>query len=1234
MFILRWDQLHITIRDNLPSNTYACAFGNTIAFSKKFIRAIEEGLCSKRSLLFIFLHEMVHIAQQTMLSYKLAKEEINSFIIQNRDLLEKEANKIALHILQSGTLKETIKLFFSKSTKKKINLCNKHTYAVQYWMVNGHLAVFLAGEYNEYSEIEKRKDLLKKIDEDLKNSELIKANSSASNAWVDLQASAKSRGIHESFTIDAFEDLYKNIDESSHKIFGTIQKIQTNRSFNKNEKITKPKKDYVIIRTNKNGEILSEISKIDLIAGSSFNDRIFYSNPKFGLEYAFHTDGFLQASHNGSMQFMHSMDCSNGNKVKNLNKIIKWAEFCLDVYNNVKINEKNIQDLQLKEYIESLDNNDLMKEMIYDIMENVNFYKYTFIKDFFGDYIGYNPGIIALGSICHMLQDSFASSHTKRCFNPFLIDDDSAIDTDGTNDTESLSKLNSYKNTITPNEQEKFREVLKNRAMPIILFADYSYQNGDSFGGKHSHADIFIRELNANDDNFTNFYDKTLNASMGRDCTKALIYMALMGYDKTDICNFIRSLYPLSSNNILKTRCGFQYYKEPDVSLNYGYLHYDWELYGNCLEKLLCYNIKESLASRIEVLFFVIKNLKHLISAAIWKLPEKELSSFLENGIILHYNEILLEIDEITILMESFFEKKGNTEKVNKICKGNVASLINLVKQIESLPNIKFEKKVYSNYRTYSFLKDFSAMDGYKSLLEGIKGRLKAIAHGKYLDYEKHIPQHSHFIVDIYTSKDTFAGTDGGITLSINGYILKKKNTKDGKEIYERVYCEIARQQLINPYTAEYNPDNFERGDLNSFQIKSTKECQVDSIDEIELIQKAVTNFDDWLVEKIIITDLHSEKKWYFGGNQWICENGKVKIHSQEKLSYFKIDVYTSDILGAGTDGDVEISIKGKSNTIPFKKLDNSKNNFERGDKDSFEINTKSSIGEINQIIVKQNGSKWHLDKIVITDIITENAWVFLANKEIKKNVPEPFSPLEKGSSYVFDIFTGDKNLSGTDADVYVSIENSSGKIKTKYQKLNNSKNNFETGKKDTFIISTEYSIDDISRIYVKYNGAGSQWHLDKIIATNIKTGKISVFAPNCWIPKNKDYPLSPQKEYSCFTLNIYTSNRPDAGTDANVKISLFGTGDKKIGSTLLNNSHNNFEKGDIDTFTISSPQSIGPLSKIEISHDGSGAGPDWHLNKILISDVISGKHWSFMADRWVKKEDGIITLKPSSANM
>ena len=1213
---MRWSQLRIAVRDMLPPDAYAGAFGRTIVLSKKFALMLKEGNISDFFFRFVILHEIVHVAQQTFLSRIISKEKLSSFIKKNRIYLEKNADEVAFGLMLSGEWDYIIKLYLGYDAAGSVDLCDNDFYTIQYWMVNGAFAVMQAGEINDFSEIEDRKELLNKIDKDLVNSGLVDNNHSLANTWVDLQASAQSQGIHETFTMDAFDELYKKMP-NKHKGYFTI------------EDENNPKKTHVIPFLKTEGSD-DKIERTSLVIGSSFNDRWFYPNIYFGGLYITNLDSFLNATHKGSMQFLHSTDCSYGNKKENLKKICRWTEFCIDVFHNIQVSvtkkeRKNIQEISIEEYIESLPMNDVFRNMFSDLLTTANTYRKMLIKVFFG-YPDWNPGSVAIGSVSHMIQDSFALSHAKRCLDPFLCcpEDDGM---DMIFDEIEKKACNPLAKDLSCAEiNSTFLDCLKKKAMPIIVFTDYTAQKS----GKHSHADIFVRELNADDSQFENFYKKTLNATMARDCTKAFIYMLLKDYSRDEICDFVESLYPLTESSLDVTKSGLQYYKGPKVDSKYGCLKDAWDTYGSNIEKLMCYNVKEGLDSRIEVFLFVVNNLKHLLLCADWKLSAYEFSSYVES-ILYHLTEIIVEIEAITqIIIKEIVDENNTKSKIlefkRHVGKANAFSLQKLINCIEillGLFDLKVEKKIKGAAKIH-YLKEI--INRSRCVLESVKKNIKVLALDSACELneiaDEMKKETSSFVVNIYTTDKLLAGTDADVYISIIGKLG------------------------IIPFTKlDAYGDCFERGGMNTFTIYSKE--SVGNISEIRVKTysdpESTIDKDDWHLDKITIMDSLSAKIWFFSPSCWIEKNHEVSLLAQEEYSCFVLDVFTSDISGAGTNADVFVSIEGENGKcIPYTKLNDDKDNFERCDKDSFRISSKTSIGEISKVRIKQDGSgggsDWHLDKIVITDVVTERKWIFIAECWIEKN-KEVVLSLQDSCGFTLDVYTGNKLYAGTNADVFVSIVGKNGAV-IPYKKINDSKDNFEKGDKDSFTIGAKKHIEEILKIKVRQNGtgAGADWFLEKIVLTNTMSEMTQFFCANCWIEANKEMELFPQEKCSCFKLDFYTRDKLLAGTDADVLASIIGENGKIIPYTKLNDSKNNFESGDRDSFILKADFSIEDIVELKIKLCATKtSAPDWHLDKVIITDEVTEDRWLFLVNDVIGFGEGKkseIVLKPNVSNV
>ncbi len=170
------------------------------------------------------------------------------------------------------------------------------------------------------------------------------------------------------------------------------------------------------------------------------------------------TSIFLASSHTGEMQFLHSMDCSGGDLARNREKMIRWGEFCRDVYEN----RSGIRGRKLYEYLQEMHSvprsaRDLLPSMLlpiccvyaelgncrartqiatYQTRESYENqlceeictalrtpqYRTPFADMTIGEFFGggmksVDPGCVALGMAMHMIEDSFTASHTIRAWN-------------------------------------------------------------------------------------------------------------------------------------------------------------------------------------------------------------------------------------------------------------------------------------------------------------------------------------------------------------------------------------------------------------------------------------------------------------------------------------------------------------------------------------------------------------------------------------------------------------------------------------------------------------------------------------------------------------------------------------------------------------------------------------------------------------------------------------------------
>lgn len=82
----------------------------------------------------------------------------------------------------------------------------------------------------------------------------------------------------------------------------------------------------------------------------------------------------------------------------------------------------------------------------------------------------------------------------------------------------------------------------------------------------------------------------------------------------------------------------------------------------------------------------------------------------------------------------------------------------------------------------------------------------------------------------------------------------------------------------------------------------------------------------------------------------------------------YTICTYTSNFTDAGTDSDVWVKLKGTSGKTTWLELDNSNDNFERGQRDCFYF-VLTNLGTISELFLDVDCDKcWRLDGIGVND--------------------------------------------------------------------------------------------------------------------------------------------------------------------------------------------------------------------------------------------------------------------------
>ncbi|KXZ56858.1 hypothetical protein GPECTOR_1g774 [Gonium pectorale] len=463
--------------------------------------------------------------------------------------------------------------------------------------------------------------------------------------------------------------------------------------------------------------------------------------------------------------------------------------------------------------------------------------------------------------------------------------------------------------------------------------------------------------------------------------------------------------------------------------------------------------------------------------------------------------------------------------------------------------------------------------------------------------------------VTVYTSDIRGAGTDDNISIELHG---DKAST--------------------STLTLDTNANNFERGSKDIFKLSFVDIGELQHV-LIKKDNRTLGMGGDWHLQSVEVFHPGLQKRYFMLCNDWLkgaCERrlepGKVPANG---ICTYRVVVTTSDIRGAGTDADVTMQLFGDKGDIGERKLDNSTNNFERNQVDTFFIQAPD-VGTFQSLRIGHNnsgfGAAWHLTKVEVVNTNTGEQAVFPYHNWIDKErgLSQLLTPDRDGDG------KGDALVGGPIVEYTITTYTSDLRYVCRIPVR---PNNFERGRHDTFKVKAS-DVGDVQKVIIRHDdsGMGADWHLEQVEVTNPNTKKTYFFPCNDWLRKVGDDASGLRKELVAgspdqkgptnYKVTVYTSDIRGAGTDSDIFLTIYGDkGDS--GERPLDNSSNNFERNQVDNFILSSGN-IGAIQKLKIRSTGSGLGAAWHLNKIEVLSTATGEKLVFPFAKWIDGKNGL----------
>ncbi|XP_017713332.1 PREDICTED: lipoxygenase homology domain-containing protein 1 isoform X9 [Rhinopithecus bieti] len=310
----------------------------------------------------------------------------------------------------------------------------------------------------------------------------------------------------------------------------------------------------------------------------------------------------------------------------------------------------------------------------------------------------------------------------------------------------------------------------------------------------------------------------------------------------------------------------------------------------------------------------------------------------------------------------------------------------------------------------------------------------------------------------------------------------------------------------------------------------------------------------------------------------------------------YEVQVITGNVPKAGTDANVYLTIYGEeygdTGERPLKKSDKS-NKFEQGQTDTFTIYA-IDLGALTKIRIRHdntgNRAGWFLDRIDITDMNNEITNVeslsgseHLHSSHLLYSLKIPcLVPSRYPEAWLSKMYSWRRKRYYFPCQRWLAVEEDDGQLS-----------------RELLPVDESYVLPQSE----EGGGGGDNNPLDNLA-------------------------LEQKDKSTTFSVTIKTGVKKNAGTDANVFITLFGTQDD-TGMTLLKSSKTNsnkFERDSIEIFTVETLD-LGDLWKVRLGHDNTGKAPGWFVDWVEVDAPSLGKCMMFPCGRWLAKneDDGSI---------
>ncbi|XP_061586231.1 lipoxygenase homology domain-containing protein 1 [Cololabis saira] len=440
----------------------------------------------------------------------------------------------------------------------------------------------------------------------------------------------------------------------------------------------------------------------------------------------------------------------------------------------------------------------------------------------------------------------------------------------------------------------------------------------------------------------------------------------------------------------------------------------------------------------------------------------------------------------------------------------------------------------------------------------------------------------------------------------------------------------------------------FEKAKTDVFRIRTHN---VGPLKKIRIEHDNTGMSASWFLDRVVVTDVNRPHlRFYFSCNNWLSKDegdgsyvrdllGSMDSTEIPRYNKYLVTVFTADIKGSGTDADVFINIFGEFGDTGERRLNNDKNNFEKGTEDKFTIEAPN-LGKIRKLTIGHNnrGSSagWFADKVIVDDMGNKIVYEFPINRWFATD--EDDGKIQRdilvggnqptGIVYNVQVVTGNIRGAGTNSKIHIVMHGTKGLKNSGKVFLEGG--SFERDLTDIFNVEIAALLSPMSRVTIGHDneGVSAGWYCEKVVVYCPFTGIEQTFPCGKWLDEKEGDGLIERELYEMVSLRqkrqkknpwslwIWTSDLPSAGTDADISFQVYGEKGKSDEIRLANKT-DNFEQGQVDKFMVELPN-LGKLTKLRIWHEKRNPFAGWHLSKVTLMKSLTKEKYTFPCERWL----------------